>query len=128
MKQAAIAFAVGTPAQICVGIDSALGGLAEKIGRAERQDAAQNAPRRHFVDGQRRLAGPSPYFLVRIGKDRIPHLGETRASVGAIVVYDSLNPEKFRFHGSSPTRSRNFTVARRFESPSNEQPEVNLSR
>src|ERR1700746_1600718 len=66
MKQAAIAFAVGTPAQIRVGIDSALGGLAEKIGRAERQNAAQDAPRRHFVDGRR--SRPAPRRNASLGR------------------------------------------------------------
>jgi len=59
-----------------VRIDGALGGLAKKIGPAERQDAAQNAAKRHIVNGQRRLASAAPNFLVRIGEKRVSHLGE----------------------------------------------------
>src|SRR5262245_38081822 len=100
MKQAAITFAVGAPAQGRMRIDGALCGLAKQIGRAERQYAAQNAPRRHFVDRQRRLASTAPDFLIGIGKERVAHLGEARAAIGAVVIRDSFNSKEFLLHDS----------------------------
>src|SRR2546422_170112 len=102
MKQAAIALSIGPPAQVRMGIDGALGGLAKQIWPAERQDAAQNAAQRHFVNRPRRFAGAPPYLLIRIGEDRVAHLRETRASIRLIFIRDLLDSNKVRLHGLSP--------------------------
>src|SRR5207249_11586600 len=74
VKETAIALPIGSPAQIGMRIDRALGRLAKEIRTAERQDAAEHAPQGHVVDWPGRFTGAPPDLLIGVGEDRAAYL------------------------------------------------------
>jgi hypothetical protein len=103
MKDAAITLPIQAPPQIGFGIDLPLARSAKHVGPAKRQNAAEHARQRDFVDGQRRFAMCAPHALVRICKQRLLDLGEARAVIGAVFVREEFRPKEFLVHGEVPS-------------------------
>src|SRR6516165_3972504 len=99
MDYPAETLAIDAPAQIRSGIDGSCDGLPKKVWRTERQDTSHCTRQRDVIDGQWRLAGPSPNLLVRVGEDGVTHFREARSPVSTIFLGNFLCPEKTRLHG-----------------------------
>src|SRR5947209_894188 len=122
MQQATKAFPIRAPVQIRSGVDDAFGGLAKNIGAAEGQNAPDHIRQSDLISRQRRLAVRAPDLLIRIGVERVAHLRETRARIGAILIRGVLGAEIIPAHEYrriAIEKSQRISSAVAFKSPRN---------